>query len=145
MSNISSYLEEAWLNMLKGTEFAALEGATLYCGICNDSATPDELEANTQTNEITGYTGDRKAITWGDVAQVGGAGSAGKATLKNSAAIEFVSMPAPGDTPKVKYAIICTAATAGEILYWCPLAVEKSWNEGDTFRIPAEALVIDLA
>lgn len=145
MANISTYLEDAWLNMLKGTEFSTLEAATLYCGICNDTATADELEANTITNEITGYTGDRKAITFGAVAQVGGAGSAGKATLKNSAALEFEDMPAPGDTPKVKYAIICTAATAGEILYWCPLAVEKSWNEGDTFKIDVDGLVVDLA
>lgn len=142
MSNISSYLEEKWLNMLKGTAYTA--PATVYCGICNDTATPDELEANTQTNEITGYTGDRKAITLGEVSQVGGAGSAGKATLKNSAAIDFVSMPAP-DTKKVKYAIVCDAATAGQILYWCPLTVEKSWNEGDTFRIPIDGLVLDLA
>jgi len=143
MSNISSYLEEKWLNMLKGTAYTA--PVAVYCGICNDTATPDELEANTQTNEISGYTGDRKAITLGAVSQVGGAGSAGKATVKNSAAIEFVSMPAPGDTPKVKYAIICDAATAGNILYWCPLAVQKGWNEGDTFRIPIDGLVLDLA
>lgn len=143
--NIASYLEEAWLNMLKGTEFSTLEGTTLYCGICNDTATDDELEQNIQTNEIKGYTGDRKPITWGDVAQEGGDGSAGKATLKNSAALVFENMPAPSNTPKVKYAIICTAATDGEILYWCPLAAQKTWNEGDTFRIEADDLVIDLA
>jgi len=142
MSNISSYLEEKWLNMLKGTEYTA--PATVYCGIANDTATPDELEANTQTNEIAGYTGERKAITLGEVSQVGGAGSAGKATLKNSAAIDFVSMPAP-DTKKVKYAIVCDAATAGQILYWCPLTEMKSWNEGDTFRIPIDGLILDLA
>lgn len=143
MANISSYLEEKWLNMLKGTAYTA--PATVYCGIANDTATDDELEAGTLTNEITGYTGDRKAITLGEVSQVGGAGSAGKATVKNSAAIDFESMPAPGNTPKVKYAIICDAATAGNILYWCPLAVQKSWNEGDTFRIPVDGLTIDLA
>lgn len=137
MSNISDYLEEKWLNMLKGTAYTA--PAAVYCGIANDTATDAELEANTQTNEITGYTGNRKAITLGAVSQIGG-----KATVKNSAAIDFESMPAP-DTKKVKYAIVCDAATAGNILYWCPLTVQKSWNEGDTFRIPIDGLTLDLA
>ncbi|MBA7564457.1 hypothetical protein ES708_06120 [subsurface metagenome] len=145
MSNISTYLEEKWLNMLKGTAYTA--PATVYCGIVEYGVAgdyDDELEAGTLTHEISGYTGDRKAITLGEVSQVGGAGSAGKATVKNSAAVEFESMPAP-DTKKVGYAIVCDAATAGNILYWCPLVAEKSWNEGDTFRIPIDGLVLDLA
>jgi len=131
MANISDYQEEAWLQEIKDLP--------PYCGIVTDVAIDDDLEAGTLTNEITGYTGDRKAITFGTIAQVGG-----KATMKNSAAIDFESMPAP-DTKKVKYAIVCDAATAGQIRYWCPLTAEKSWNEGDTFRIPIDGLVIDLA
>jgi len=137
MANISDYLEEKWLNMLKGTAYTA--PATVYCGIVDDTAVDADLEAGTLTNEITGYTGDRKAITLGTVSQVGG-----KATVKNSAVIDFESMPAP-DTKEVKYAIVCDAATAGNILYWCPLTTQKTWNEGDTFRIPVDGLVLDLA
>ncbi len=109
MTNISTYLEEKWLSMLKGVAYTA--PATVYCGIVNDVSDGSELEAGEFTNEITGYTGNRKAITFGVVSQVGG-----KATVKNSAAIAFVSMPAP-NTKKVKYAIVCDAPTAGNILY----------------------------
>ncbi|MBA7582568.1 hypothetical protein ES708_24499 [subsurface metagenome] len=137
MANISTYLEEKWLNMLKGTVYTA--PATVYCGIVSDSGNDVEMEAGTLTNEITGYTGNRKAITFGVVSQVGG-----KATVKNSAAIAFASMPAP-NTKKVKYAIVCDAATAGNILYWCPLVVQKTWNLGDTFELPIDGLALDLA
>ncbi|GAI73219.1 unnamed protein product [marine sediment metagenome] len=144
MSNISTYLEELWLGMLKGVA-ADPTSFTVYCGIANDTATPDEMEAGTLTNEITGYEGDRKPITFGEITQVGDPPDV-KATIKNSAAIDFESMPAP-DTKKVKYAIVCDSATKGEgnILYWCPLAELKTWNAGDTFRIPIDGLVLDLA
>jgi len=134
--NISTYLEEKWLNMLKGTAFTA---PTVYCGIVSDTAIDADLEAGTLTNEITGYTGNRPAITLGAVSQIGG-----KATVKNSAAIDFLVMPAPAGR-QVKYAIVCDAATVGNILYWCPLAVPKTWNAGDTFRLPVDNLVLDLA
>lgn len=134
--NISTYLEEKWLNMLKGTAYTA---PTVYCGIVSDTGTDAELEAGTLTNEITGYTGNRPAITLGAVSQV-----AGKATIKNSADIDFLVMPAPAGR-QVKYAIVIDAATAGNILYWCPLATMKTWNAGDTFRIPVDGLVMDLA
>ncbi|MBA7564084.1 hypothetical protein ES708_05746 [subsurface metagenome] len=137
MANISDYLEEKWLNMLKGTAYTA--PATVYCGIVSDTGSDAELEAGTLTNEITGYTGNRKAITLGTVSQVGG-----KATVKNSAIIDFEDMPAPAGR-EVKYAIVCDAATAGNILYWCPLAVQKAWVEGAIFRLPIDGLVLDLA
>ncbi|MBA7478994.1 hypothetical protein ES707_14425 [subsurface metagenome] len=135
MSNISDYLEEELLDHVF-RNLAYTGPATVYCGLVDNVGTDAELEAGTLTNEITAYTGDRKAITFGAPAQVGG-----KATIKNSAALEFESMPAV----TVKYAIVCDAATEGNILYWCPLAAEKTCNEGDTFRIPVDGLVLDLA
>lgn len=135
MSNISDYLEEALLNhVMRNVEYS--RPATVYCGLVDDVGTDAELEAGTLTNEITAYTGDRKAITFGAPSQIGG-----KATVKNSAALEFESMPAV----TVKYAIVCDAATAGNILYWCPLAAEKTCNSGDTFKIAIDGLVLDLA
>ncbi|MBA7590452.1 hypothetical protein ES708_32572 [subsurface metagenome] len=53
-------------------------------------------------------------------------------------------MPAPAGR-EVKYAIVCDAATAGNILYWCPLTVQKAWVEGAIFRLPIDGLVMDLA
>lgn len=134
--NISTYLEEKWLNMLKGTAYTA---PTCYCGIVSDTAIDADLEAGTLANEITGYTGNRPAITLGTVSQIGG-----KATVKNTANIDFVSMPTPAGR-QVKYAIVCDAPTGGNILYWCPLSVMKTWNSGDTFRVPVDGLTMDLA
>lgn len=135
MSNISNYLEEALLNhVMRNVEYSTL--ATVYCGLVDNVGVDAEMEAGTLTNEITGYTGDRKAITFGAPSQIGG-----KATIKNSAELEFLSMPAV----TVKYAIVCDAVTGGNILYWCPLAAEKTCNSGDTFKIPVDGLVLDLA
>lgn len=135
MSNISNYLEEALLNhVMRNVEYS--RPATVYCGLIETGDFDAELEAGTLDHEITAYTGDRKAITFGAPAQV-----SGKATVKNSAAIEFDDMPAK----TVKYAIVCDAATAGHILYWCPLAAEKACNAGDTFKIAINGLVLDLA
>lgn len=135
MANIASYLEEAVLaHVLKNTAYTS--PTTVYCGLVDSTAIDTDLEAGTLTNEITTYTGDRKAITFGVISQTGG-----KATVTNSAAIEFESMPAA----TVKYAVICDAATAGNILFWAPLdGGTKTTNAGDTFRIPASGLTVDL-
>lgn len=137
MANISTYLEEILLNLvMRATAYPGGAPAAVYCGLVDDVGIDSEMEAGTLTNEITAYTGDRKAITFGAPADVGG-----KATIKNSAAIEFENMPAV----TVKYAIVCDATTVGNILYWCPLAAEKTCNSGDTFRVAIDALVLDLA
>lgn len=135
MANITDYLEEVLLNhVFRNTPYSS--PAAVYCGLVESGDYDAELEAGTLTHEVAAYTGDRKAITFSAPAQVGG-----KATVKNSAALEFENMPAV----TVKYAIVCDAATAGNILYWCPLAAEKTCNEGDTFRIAVDGLVLDLA
>lgn len=135
MANIADYLEEALLDhVFRNTEYT--RPATVYCGLVDDVGVDAELEAGTLTNEITTYTGDRKTITFGAPSQVGG-----KATIKNSAALEFENMPAV----TVKYAIVCDTATVGNILYWCPLTAEKTCNAGDTFKIAVDGLTLDLA
>ena len=136
MANISIYLEEKWLNMVfRNTEY--LRPAAVYCGLVSNIASDADMEAGILTNEILVYTGDRKAITFGLPAQV-----LGKATIKNTAAVEFLLMPAV----TVKYAIVCDAATRamGNILYWCPLESPKVVNDGDTFNLPIDNLVLDL-
>ena len=139
MANISNYLEEKILDTVMKAGANTWIPATVYCGIVNDTAIDTDMEAGTRTNEITGYTGDRKAISWGTIAQSGG-----KATVSNSAAIEFESMPAPAGA-QVKYAIICDSDTGDNILWWLPItAGPKAFNEGDTFRIPIGDLTIDI-
>ncbi len=137
MSNISNYLEEQWLNMLRGTAYAA---PATFAGLVSSVAVDADMEAGTLTHEITGYTGDRKIIHWGTVAQEGG-----MATLKNIRVIDFENMPAV----TVKYVIICDSPTRGlgNILYWCPLEALRTTNVGDVFRIklsPTPGLVVRL-
>ena len=134
MANISSYLEEALLDhVFRNTAYTT--PGTVYCGLVSSTAADADLEAGTLTNEITDYTGDRKAITFGAPAQVGG-----KATITNSAAIDFESMP----SATVAYLIVCDAATAGNILWWLPLTENKTTNSGDTLRVPIDGITIDL-
>lgn len=136
MSNISTYLEDILLNLvMRGVAYPGGAPAVVYCGLVDSDGSDAELEAGTLTDEITSYTGDRKEITFGAPVDV-----SGKATIKNSVALEFELMPAV----TVKYAIICDATTGGNILYWCPLAVEKTTNSGDTFVIAIDGLVVDL-
>lgn len=135
--NISTYLEDILLNLvMRNTAYPGGAPTTVYCGLIDNSGTDEELEAGTLTHEITTYTGDRKAITFGAPADVGG-----KETIKNTVTLEFLVMP----TVTVKYIIICDAATAGNILYWCPLTEEKAYNPGDTLQIVVDGLVLDLA
>lgn len=134
MANISTYLEEALLaHVMKNDAYTS--PATVYCGLVSATASDADMEAGTLTNEITAYTGNRKAITFGTISQV-----SGKATVRNTNALEFEDMP----EVEVAYAIICDAATASNILWWCPLDTNKNTNAGDTFRIPIDGLVIDL-
>jgi hypothetical protein len=134
MANISTYLEEALLgHVMKNSSYTS--PAVVYCGLVTSSASASDMEAGTLTNEITSYTGNRKAITFGTISQAGG-----KSLVKNSAAIEFEDMPAA----TVAYAIICDASTVGNILWWCPLDTNKNTNAGDTFRIPIDGLTVDL-
>ena len=137
MANIATYLEDILLNLVfRATAYPGGAPAAVYCGLMDNTAVEAEMEAGTLDDEITAYDGDRKAITFGAPADVGG-----KATIKNTAALEFENMPAI----TVKYAIVADAATAGNILYWCPLAAEKTCNAGDTFKIAIDGLVLDLA
>lgn len=137
MSNIATYLEDILLNLtFRNTAYPAGIPTTVYCGLVDDVSDGSELEAGTLDNEISSYTGDRKAVTFGAPADVGG-----KATIKNTGVLTFLLMPAV----TVKYAIVCDAATAGNILYWCPLTAEKTVNNGDTFNIAIDGLVLDLA
>lgn len=137
MANIATYLEDILLNLvMRATAYPGGAPAAVYCGLMDNTAVEADMEAGTLTGEITTYTGNRKAITFGAPADVGG-----KATIKNSAALEFLVMPAV----TVKYVIVCDAATVGNILYWAPLAAEKTTNAGDTFKIAIDGLVLDLA
>ncbi|MDD3492974.1 MAG: hypothetical protein PHZ19_05720 [Candidatus Thermoplasmatota archaeon] len=140
MANISNYLEEIILDwVFKANSKSSTPPQAVYLGLAVDEEGVDaELEDGDFTNEITGYTGNRKLITFGDIAQ----DNDGRATIKNYDEIEFASMPAV----TVGYAFISDSATKGEgnVLWWMQVAEPKIMNNGDTLRVPAENIVIML-
>lgn len=137
MGNFTNYLEEKVMNhVFRNVAFTA--PTTIYAGLVDNSGTDLELEAGTLTNEITAYTGDRKAVTFGAPSQVGG-----KATIKNTGTLEFKDMP----VSTVKYVILCDSATKGmgNILAYLALSPAKQIaNAGDTFLLPVDNVVQDL-
>lgn len=141
MANISKYLEGKWLGMLKGVAYVA--PATVYVGLIDDTADEAEMEGDTPlVSEITGYTGNRKAITFGAISKVGINPS--EMDGPPAATIDFVNMPAPAGR-EIKYHILCDAATAGNVLGWSEItAGPKVWNTGDTYRIPIDNITVKL-
>ncbi len=137
MAHISDYLEEALLNHVF-RNVPLTSPATVYVAIFSDVATQAELEAGTLTNEITGYAeANRPAVPFGAPTQVGG-----KATISNSAAVEFTNMPA---VTVAFVAIMDSAAKGGgNVLYGFPMTENKIVNSGDTFRLPAGEIDLDL-
>lgn len=135
MANMSSYLEEEILDhILRGNSYTS--PGTVYIGLVTSTATDADLEGGDLTNEITGYTGDRKSVTFTIPSQV-----SGKGTVENDIQIDFEDMP----NVTVEYAIICDSLTpgGGNILYWAPANSTKTTNSGDTYRIDISNLVID--
>lgn len=138
MANISTYLEEVLLDwVFKANSKESSPPENVYLGLALDVDGVDaELEDGDFTHEITGYTGSRKVITFGDITQ----DDSGRAMIKNSDPIEFESMP----SSTVGYAFISDSDIPGEgnVLWWMQVAEPKIMNNGDTLRVPAENIVI---
>lgn len=134
MSAASDYLEEALLDhVLRNTAYTS--PTDVYVGLVDDTATAADLEDGDLTNEITGYTGDRKLVTFTVPTQV-----SDKGTVENNVEISFEDMPAV----TIGHLIICDAATAGNILYHSVPTQVKTANAGDTYRILVGDLTVDL-
>jgi hypothetical protein len=137
MANLSDYLEEALIeHVLVNSSYTS--PTDVYLGIMSDSAGTAELEAGTLTNEIDGYTGNRKTLSFGTATQV-----EGKATCLTNETYDFEDMPAV----TVSYAIITDSATkgAGNILVWMPLSTPRTVGAGDTLRFPSGDISVSLA
>ena len=136
MANATNYLEEKLLDhILRNVSFTS--PTTVYIGLVNDTAFDADLEAGDLTNEITGYTGDRKAVTFDPISQ-----SAGNGFTSNDTNIDFEYMPAT----TVKYLIITDSPTkgSGNVLIWSPAQNIRTTNQDDMYRIPANGLEVNL-
>jgi len=141
MANMSKWLEATVLGYIKGSTMHA--PSNVYLGLIDDTATDADMEGdNPLSKEITGYTGNRPAITFGAVSKAGLNPSEMEGPVLGPR--DFEDMPDPLGR-RVKYLVICNAAIGGNVLYWGEvMPVPKAWNIGDTFRAPINGIKLDL-
>jgi len=130
MANFSNYLENALINgTLRGTNFTA--PGTVYLALFTSSSSLANLEAGTITDEVSGGSYARQAVTF--VAPTNG-------TTENTGAVTYEDMPAS----TVAFVAVMDALTAGNVLYYGALTTARTLASGDTFTIPAGDLDIAL-
>lgn len=125
MSNMSNYLEEKILS-------AELSGSANYVALYSTS--PGDDDTGTEIS-VAGYA--RKAVTFSAPVQ-----SMGKATVENTATIEFP--PIPVGYGSINYIGIRDAATAGNLKFHGPLAESVIGLADAGIRILPKDLVVSL-
>ena len=120
MAEFSTYFENVIINLMRSTAFTAV-GA--YVALFKSPATDAELEAGTLTNEVSGGAYAR---------QLAGLSAPSDGASSNGADVTFPT--ATADWGTVTHAALMDAATAGNVLTFSPLDVNKVVNNGDTFK-----------
>jgi len=123
--NLSNYLENKLIDHFLGTAAFTIPAA-VYVGLY--TVAPDDTGGGTQ---VTGGSYARQTAAF--------AASASGAT-SNSANIDFAGMPAA----TVVAIGIFDASTAGNLLLWGTLTVNKTTDAGDTLRIATGDLDISI-
>jgi hypothetical protein len=122
MSQASNYLETALFNhVFRNTAYTP--AASIYLALFTSTATAAELEAGTITNEVTGGSYARQAVTFG--APTNGAGS-------NSGTITFPTASAGWGT--VRYVAVMDASSSGNVLWYAQLTSDVTINTSNTFQ-----------
>lgn len=130
MSEFSDFMENAIIDMMRNVTGPTV---AVYVALFTDTATGAELEAGTLTNEVSGgsYARELAGLT---------AGSGGLSS--NAADIIFTTATAAWGT--VAFVALMDAVTAGNVLMYSPLDVDKVVGDGDTFKISAGDLDITI-
>lgn len=133
-NNMTTYLADKLLaHVLKaGAGAAYTQPATVYIGLF----TADPTKAGTQTNEVSGGSYARVAVTFGALS------TNGVYEECKNALVTFATATANWGT--VTHLGIMDASTAGNMLFYGPLTVQKVVSNGDTFSLPANNVVVDL-
>jgi len=130
MGAFSDYLENKLVDhTLRNVTYTP--PATVYLALFTSTATLAQLEANTITNELTGGSYTRQAVTF--------AAAAGGGT-SNSATITFSNLPAA----TLNFVAVMDAASAGNILYYVQMGSSITTSAGDGYQINAGGLTIQL-
>lgn len=128
MSQMSNYLENALINgTLRGSTYTA--PATVYVALYTSD--PTDADAGT---EVSGGSYARQSVTFG-------APSNGVST--NTGAVTFPTASASWGT--LTHIGIRDASTAGNLLYYAPLAESKTIGSGDIFTIAVGQISATLA
>lgn len=101
---------------------------TVYAALFTSTASLAELKAGTLTNEVTGGSYARVAVTFG--APTDGDGSATTTTFTAATAGWGV----------VRFVAIMDASTAGNVLTYAQLSSDVTINSGNTFQFNSGAL-----
>lgn len=101
---------------------------TVYCALFTSSASLAALKAGTITNEVSGGSYARVAVTFN--APTDGDGSAGTVT--------FTTATAGWGT--VRFIAMIDASTAGNVLTYAQLTSDVTINNGNTFQFNSASL-----
>ena len=135
MSAASNFLENAVLNhVLTASSYTAptTRYLALFKNTSGNAAT--NLEAGTLTDEISGGTYARKAVTF--AAASGG-------TSASNATVTFDTATANWGT--ITHIAVMDALTSGNVLFWGAVTTPKTIETGDTFQVSSGNLTISLA
>jgi hypothetical protein len=102
--------------------------ATVYAALFTSSSSLAALKAGTLTNEVSGGSYARVAVTFG--APTDGDGSAGTTT--------FTTATAGWGT--VRFVAIMDASTSGNVLSYAQLTSDVTINNGNTFQFNSSSL-----
>ena len=121
MAEFSTYMENAIVNLMRNTAFTQIPA---YVALFTSTATGVELEAGTLTNEVSGGAYAR---------QLAGLSAPSDGVTANAADITFPTATANWGT--VAFVALMDALTAGNVLMYSALDVNKVVNSGDIFKI----------
>jgi hypothetical protein len=111
--------------------------ATLYVGLW--TATLTAASTGSTAGEVSDVNYARQPVTsasgWNPTPPTA-------SSVSNVGTLAFFGAGAAAGPYTVTYVAICDALTAGNILYWGPLAVAKTVNVGDTLSFAASALSV---
>lgn len=135
MSAASNYLENKVLDhVLTATAYSA--PATRYLALFKNTSgnAATNLEAGTLTDEISGGSYARKAVTFA---------AANSGTSATNATVTFDTATASWGT--VTHVAVMDALTSGNVLFWGAVTTPKTIDSGDTFQVSSGNLTISLA
>lgn len=124
MAGFSEYLGNKILDHVNGVA-SYTPPSTLYVALFSDSATLEELDAGTITNEVTGDGYARQEVTFG---------TADASAAENDASVTFTATGSNWDI--ARFAAVMDAETGGNVLYYGQLSNDRELAaSGDSIEI----------